>query len=1104
MGNLVSQSGSYLNALQVSPHRIARLNDIDLNELMRHLMRVQSYRSNCPDVSVNAQVDAADDGCDGWSGWTLDDWAISEEHLIPYQASPRINSELSRARAQLDFEAPSDSESALHLHVQGPPGVGKTRFALELCRDAPWRDTVLYVRQADDFRLSALIDTAAEAPDVRLVVVADEAQPARLEPLRDSVGRADGRVRLITVGNCRTPDPSRIPQIAIEPLDPAAMRRVVGGWYPDMPLEHVEFVINFAAGYMKLGRLAADAVDREPSATLPNLLVRHEIRSILDSLLGDGDRRALYVVAVLTHVGWNEDKQGEGEAIAEHLGLDWNHVRYQVDRFHDQMGIAPRGGRYRYISPEPLAIYLAHAALETYPDLLKSLPERLPSESARDAYFKRLESIASNPTVREYSRDQLRRFFFRIDDFVDPHAARRWSAISSADPDLAAHNILHVLNSSSTDDRRRITFRALGEIVRRLARIASRSSGFHDAATALALLAELEDDTWGNGASREFLAKYHVSLGGTGLPYLRRLGVLDELIDLQRPAITRLVVHALSQVGDDSDGGVVMPSSDQVPEPDWQPNSQEELLECIAAGIDRLQIIAAECDPALQADLIDAGTRVSWLLRYRGTASNVATFFIGLHETYPELREPLRKCIADVLLHDRDSLAPEQVQMLDCLHSRFKDPSLRGQLLQYVGPHEWERETQSDYASIAADLLADMQVLAGQWPWLTSGQAGAAWELGKALAAADPGGRLAGQLAKLPGGGPDQRVVCGYVAARRSTLGDAWYEPWVMALFDHEPQPAALLLEIMWRCGATDELVGKTAKMLRSRKPSSAAVGQLKYAGWHDTGDAALETLLRAMMESGYRETAVSILPRRMQSAATKIERWRQLAMDLVLDLDLIRCKEMPNHYWYLLAKIMVPYHPREIATAIFRAHGQRDNSEAWLLRYKREVVDVLLSCIEHAPHEAWDTLRSHLWPPRKAVLFSIGFPLQVLEHLPPDAVLEWIAEPPADQAARRAALLAPLTNARSLSDESLAARIIALYGNDEDVDSAFFNHYVSGAFRGPRSSRSREMANNLSGIAERTALPGLRAWAARSANALHTLAASEQQAEEERSLLIR
>ena len=164
----------------------------------------------------------------------------------------------------------------------------------------------------------------------------------------------------------------------------------------------------------------------------------------------------------------------------------------------------------------------------------------------------------------------------------------------------------------------------------------------------------------------------------------------------------------------------------------------------------------------------------------------------------------------------------------------------------------------------------------------------------------------------------------------------------------------------------------------------------------------------------------------------------------------------------------------------------------------------MLLACIEHAPCEVWDALRPHLWPPRGAALFVIGFPTQVLERLPSYAVLEWIGEPPDEQSARRAALLAPLTNKQSLSDESLTGRIIAQYGGYADVSDAFFSHFVSGTFAGSLSFRSREMANNLSAIAKRTALPGLRRWAAKSAAELRTMADREQQVEEERSLLLR
>ncbi len=332
-----------------------------------------------------------------WAGrpdglWLLDDWANAEEHRVPWQALPAVQSELNARRTDLDFV----TGSIHHLHFQGPPGVGKTRFALELCRGEVWCGAVIYIRQASDLRLVELIDGAAADPGVRLAVVADEVQPDHLRPLRDSVDRANGRIRLITVGHSASPDPRRIPSHRVEPLDRELMARVISGWYTMMPREHVEFVVQFAAGYVRLARLAADAVARGAITDVRGLLGREEISSFLDRMLGSGDRRALYVVAALTSVGWTEDMQGEGQAIARHLGMDWNTVRWTVDDFDRRLGIAPRGGRLRYISPTPLGIHLAVEAWSTYPDLLKSLPAELPSERARDAYYERLQAIASN------------------------------------------------------------------------------------------------------------------------------------------------------------------------------------------------------------------------------------------------------------------------------------------------------------------------------------------------------------------------------------------------------------------------------------------------------------------------------------------------------------------------------------------------------------------------------------------------------------------------------------------------------------------------------------------------------------------------------------
>src|SRR2546425_4484719 len=95
-----------------------------------------------------------------------------------------------------------------------------------------------------------------------------------------------------------------------------------------MPPEHVDFVVRFADGYVRLAQLAADEVMRNPSMNVRGLLDLDHIRAFLDGMLGTGNRRVLYVVAVLSSIGWTDNQQAEGEAVARHLGLDWNMERY--------------------------------------------------------------------------------------------------------------------------------------------------------------------------------------------------------------------------------------------------------------------------------------------------------------------------------------------------------------------------------------------------------------------------------------------------------------------------------------------------------------------------------------------------------------------------------------------------------------------------------------------------------------------------------------------------------------------------------------------------------------------------------------------------------
>ena len=200
--------------------------------------------------------------------------------------------------------------------------------------------------------------------------------------------------------------------------------------------------------------------------------------------------------------------------------------------------------------------------------------------------------------------------------------------------------------------------------------------------------------------------------------------------------------------------------------------------------------------------------------------------------------------------------------------------------------------------------------LAREWSWLTSGEAAGSWELGTALAEADPQAELADELPEFPGSGRDLRVVCGYVAAQRKTLGDGWYERWMLMQFGRKPQPFDLLLEAAWRCGVTEHVASRLAELLHDVRLGPALVGQLKYGDWTGISAEALQSLLRVMMDAGHETAAISILRNRMEHDAPEIGRWRRLAIELVAAPELIRSRDTSNHYWQKVAEMLIADHP--------------------------------------------------------------------------------------------------------------------------------------------------------------------------------------------------
>ncbi len=689
----------------------------------------------------------------------------------------------------------------------------------------------------------------------------------------------------------------------------------------------------------------------------------------------------------------------------------------------------------------------------------------------------------------------------RVDNFIDPRSAAQWSVLSSSAPEEAASKLLKALSGSTVEDRLRIKGEARREVLGTLVRLAWSSSTFNDAVKSLALLAEAENETWSNNASGEFIGRYQMFLGGTEVPYLDRLSLLDELLREERPSLARLAVKALAQAGDrhfsrmQSDA-----ASETLAEKEWQPRSVTEQLECIRSAIIKLISIVQYGFDDLQGDLVVAARNFSAILRDPVLQENVIPYFDAIREAYPAAREPLRRIIANILRNEqryRKELPFKQIESLKKLHARFEDKSLAARLQQYVGQPAWEEEEQVDLTPLADELLSVSDALAENWRWLTSGDAADAWRLGQALASIDTASSLSKILPSLSGGGNDLRLLCGYIRAKREALGDDWYNSWVVSQFNREPRPTALLFEVAWRCGTTETVAEILIATLRREKVSRAIAGQLVYGGWDkNLSTDVVHMVLRALADTGHRDTAIGILPHRIKDNPTEAEKWKPLALELVTTPELIRANDtMVSHYWKELANIIVPEYPMEIASAILREQADL-RSDSWFAEYS-QASEVLLACVEQNPSAAWKAIQGYLSLTSTAYAFSIGFPRGVVERMPLDEVMAWISEKPI----QRAATVAKFSSMDMTSDDTLASRIIGTYGSHEQVAEAFFSNYVSGGWSGEASAHWNELADALEEVARRTALPKLHHWATDSTGQLREMADRDRVREEEEKL---
>lgn len=974
------------------------------------------------------------------------------------------------------------------LRIEGESGLGKSRSVLEALRGSPYEQLAAYVGDASDLR-SADIDHLIRQ-DRSAVLVVDECGRERHKAFAEQL-EIGSAVRLVTIGHrdATMPQPQTL---GLPPLPSEAIEKVLDNDFATLGAEARRIVVTTADGNVGWAIYLAAAV-RDAAATnaLDMINAAGLSEFILSKVASDGDFLAISALALLTRYGFEGEKAPELEILGN--GLDISVERLvTANRRLAELGLLTKHGRYRSVSPHPLAVLLASRGWEHFGERI--IDDLLPAldASMAERLFLRAADLGSGGAPA-LALDRLLGTdgpFRSLDVIARDGNSRQLIQLAIIAPQAIATHLRTLIGNASDAELR------AGKSIRRdlvwaLEKIVWHSSTFEDGAELLLRLAMAENETFSNNASGTWQSLFSAMLPATAasptarIDYLRRTAS-DPSTPRRQIAVAAakqaLDLRSTAMVSGELQGGVVverrgMPAT-------WGDvwNYQREAIRILGdlstdtvASVREAAVMAlvGSIHPMLEAaevrgTLFDVLTNLpSQALRKVRTEIHHLNALFDRVET-PEFRE-LAPPVEDV--EPRRSALRELADRLPA-----PQPTEELQALADAQRWEWEDgELQHRIAAVAVSLppIEATECLASLLE--TTPPPHASFELGAALHAVSPGADALKTLSRIASGTNVEGLV-GYLHAQRDHGDDGAFD----AFLDGDIAsvlPAAVRLAVTVRGPKSAAGWDRALALQNSLPVREAALG---IFGWHiDVEPNRILALLNSWLprietQADYNAcvdlTAMLVfrhpdLPADVEGRITGLVNLRQRFGDV----------GQQSHDWTQLAS-------RSLET----------NAEGLLETMLTQIAEGSLTVYEHGQEQ----------PLLRSAMAAVGAPSigQIIDLVEAGSwqlqmnlrgwfdrayqAKDLIASVADD--VRHARTLASLIGVGTGPPSEIVQFLLTNFGKDDQVTSSLYGEFVSGSWTGPESNRLRGQLNQLDEwISDPALSAGVKAWARMVSSAL-------------------
>jgi hypothetical protein len=1008
------------------------------------------------------------------------------------------------------------SEGAVHVHVRGDAGIGKTRLVLEATTFDDLQPLVVYCDSPSTFLSGPLMAALQhEAHDLVAIVVVDECDVTNRAAIWNALKSQSPRVKLITIYN-DLHEPTGTTVIADVPiLDDAQVAAIIEAY--GVPHDDARRWAPLCGGSPRVGHVVGQNLNNNPD----DMLREPDTVIVWDRYIVGGDdeaqpavrqrRLVLRYISLFRRFGYGSAYIAEAQFIADLVqkadpDITWNRFQEIVKLLRDRKIL--QGETTLYITPRLLHIKLWTEWWETYGTGfdVKQFVEGLPSSLANwyhEMFIYARESGVASKVVTDLLKPDTP--YGDVGFLADGRGSMFFRALSEAAPHAGLAFLKRTIGTMTAEELLAFEGDPRRQVVWALEAAAVWREHFEDAARLLLKLAEAENEKFANNATGEFTGLFSLAYGPvapTEAPPSDRLPLLREAIESKSKKIREVALQAFDTALDTGSSSRIVGAEYQglrQPPQLWMPPTWDELFDAYRGVWNLLvQKLATLQDEERKRGIQILANHIRGLCQAKPLFSLVMETLVSLTDKYPESRLPIVKALEETLHYDRKSFDDERLSRLEALRTSLVNKDFHSRLQRYVGMdliHETVSSEEIDsveakLSELAEEALANPDQLLPELDWLVSGNQGNnGFRFGLELAKRDEQFALMDTLLDAQrradqGGGAF--FLSGYFSGLFQRDGELWE-----STLDRMALDEALrhhVSELTWRSGVTQRAAIRVLALVESKKISPNSLRLFAYGGVaRHVPEPVFEKWIEALLAPQTKE-GVAIAVDLVHSYYLFGEARPSLPQGLtrrVLTADAFfqqsdarRFFSQVEYDWIRVATAFLERFPEEgptLSAALLQAFGEEGTLTEG---FNSQVTEVLTTVSRRFPSEVWAQIVSVVGPPMDSRAFKVTRWLREggLSWMRPTDVWNWI-DADIEKRARFAASFVPSAVFRSEAQTSWARELLVRYGHRADVRASLHANAGTEFWSGPASSHYQSKKASFEELKANEDDPNVRLW---------------------------